>query len=387
MKVGIITIHNSPNYGASLQSYALYRYIANQGVDCEIIDLHRPHEKDYISSKHFFLERPPHKTLKAVLKRFLRRCLDRISRQASPAQEVARERFGEFNGRIPLSRPYRGLDELYADPPQYDLYITGSDQVWNPTQPYVLDPFFLTFVRSGRKISYASSIGIEELTEREKEKFKSCLASYEKISVREKKAQALLEKSTGRKVGQVADPTFLLTPEEWSGEAAGRLVEGCYIFCFLLAFDGALLDYASRLARQSGKQLVVLARKRPKNHVECLFVEDAGPREWLSYVEHADLVLTDSFHCTVFSLILGVRNFYTYIPSWNKRGSRITDLLETYGLTGHLLDNSFSETYAELSRRAIDRRKVLHTMEQEAERSREFLLGCLRNKDKNLKRI
>ena len=72
MKVGIITIHNSPNYGASLQSYALYRYIANQGVDCEIIDLHRPHEEDYIPSKHFSLERPPHKTLKAVLKRLLR---------------------------------------------------------------------------------------------------------------------------------------------------------------------------------------------------------------------------------------------------------------------------------------------------------------------------
>lgn len=376
MKVGIITIHNSPNYGATLQSYALYRYIANQGVDCEIIDLHRPHEKDYISSTRFSLERPLRRTFKALIKGFLRSCLKRI-RNSDLKKEVVKKKFESFNSQIALSRPYRGIDELYADPPQYDLYITGSDQVWNPTQPYVLDPYFLTFVQKGRKISYASSIGIGELTEREKEKFKRCLASYEKISVREKKAQALLEKSIGRKVEQVVDPTFLLSPDHWKGEAAGRLVEGDYIFCFLLAFDKRLIDYASRLASESGKELVVMTGKCPKSSVNCLFVDDAGPREWLSYVEYADMVLTDSFHCTVFSLILGAKNFYAYIPSWNKRGSRITDLLETYGLAGHLLDNSLSARWEELSCRAIDRRSVLQVMQHESRRSQEFLLDCL----------
>lgn len=101
---------------------------------------------------------------------------------------ISESKFQDFNSQIRLSKPYRGIDELYRNPPEYDVYITGSDQVWNPTQNYCLEPYFLTFVKNknARKISYASSIGIDQLLPKEKKDFKRWLSSYNSISVREK---------------------------------------------------------------------------------------------------------------------------------------------------------------------------------------------------------
>lgn len=122
-----------------------------------------------------------------------------------------------FNSEISLSKPYRSIDELYANPPKYDLYITGSDQVWNPTQNYCLEPYFLTFVAEGqgKKISYASSIGINDLTIKEKSLFKKWLSSYDAISIREKQGKVLLQSFINRDIKQVPDPTFLLSMDFW----------------------------------------------------------------------------------------------------------------------------------------------------------------------------
>ena len=167
MRIGIITIHNSTNYGASLQAWALYKFLVDCGFDCEVIDLHRPVHDDYIFSKRFTDYHGMCKEAQRFhLKKFIR---THIIKKKEPAGVAAREaKFTAFNGKIRLSRPYRSIDDLYAEPPAYDVYVTGSDQVWNPTQPFCIEPYFLTFVKDGnaRKISYASSIGIESLARR-----------------------------------------------------------------------------------------------------------------------------------------------------------------------------------------------------------------------------
>ena len=144
-KIGIITIHNSPNYGASLQSFALYKYIEQQGYECELIDLHRPHYVDFKRSKKYLAYR---ENSIVKIKRIIKRL---IGRKSSLYFSSAKNKFDLFNRQIRLSRPYCGIDELYADPPHYDLYITGSDQLWNPAQPFCLEPYFLTFAPSEAK--------------------------------------------------------------------------------------------------------------------------------------------------------------------------------------------------------------------------------------------
>lgn len=378
MKVGIITIHNSHNYGACLQAFALYQYIVEQGHDVEMIDLYRPIHSRFTRSKKYKYMRTVKQSVFSLLKKNIKRLL--IS--TKPALSViSQKKFNEFNTYIHLSSPYRSIDELYSSPPSYDLYITGSDQVWNPTQAYCIEPYFLGFVKNhGRKISYASSIGISSLLENEKCQFKEWLSSYDAISVRETTAKKILEGIVDKKVYQVADPTFLLSRGQWGKMAAHSSYQyENYLFLFTLTFDKTLFDYAQSLKKESGQELIYLcADYVPKKYrTNCLCITDAGPYDFLYLIVHANMIITNSFHCVVFSIIMQARNFYAYISKWNQRGSRITDLLSTYSLSSHILDTSLSQSYTELSRNEIEYDVVTRIYLQEQDKSRFFLESYL----------
>jgi hypothetical protein len=376
-KVGIITIHNSPNYGACLQSYALYRYIQQQGNDVEIIDLHRPFAyEDYIPSKKYVCSRPVKRSLLSKLKGNVKSLIGIKTKNPSLYSPLAIKKFDEFNSIIKLSKPYRGIDELYANPPLYDLYISGSDQLWNPTQAYCLEPYFLTFVPNGqgKKISYATSVGITDLRDNEKKDFAKWLNLYDDISVREYQAQSLLQGLLAdKKVNQVADPTFLLDPKDWK-DMAVRPKQSKYILMFTLQHRPEILEYCLQLSKQSGLPLIELGQVQPDVlDGSYTAVKDAGPKEFLGYIENAELVITDSFHCTVFSLIMGANNFYTYIAPTNQRGSRIIDLLETYNLKKHLLPISLNSSFDTLMFETINKNVVSGIMKNERDRSRLFI--------------
>ena len=381
-KVGIITIHNSPNYGACLQSYALYRYIQQQGNDVEIIDLHRPFAyEDYIPSKKYVSCRSVKRSLLSKIKGNVKRFIGIKTKSPSLYSPSAINKFDEFNSVIKLSKPYRGIDELYANPPLYDLYISGSDQLWNPTQAYCLEPYFLTFVPKGqgKKISYATSVGITDLRDNEKKDFAKWLNLYDDISVREYQAQSLLQGLLAdKKVNQVADPTFLLDPKDWKNMAV-KPKQSKYILMFTLQHRPEVLEYCLQLSKQSGLPLIELGQVQPDVlDGSYTAVKDAGPREFLGYIENAELVITDSFHCTVFSLIMGANNFYTYIAPTNQRGSRIIDLLNTYQTIEHLLSPDLNVSFDTLMGSQIPHQKVNMIMKLERARSRDFINKYLR---------
>lgn len=380
LRVGILTIHNSPNYGASLQSYALYKYISQQsGIECEIIDLHRPHEDGYVKSKKFEPYRGKPFSIKRLIKSTLQKILRHESKNVTYYSIDSKCKFDEFNKGLNLSRPYWGIDELYATPPCYDIYMTGSDQVWNPTQPYCLEPYFLTFVPKGKKkISYASSIGVTELLENEKQDFRRWLSSYDAISVREHQAKELLASFIEKPVVQVADPTFLLDSGFWKKIAVYSRKSEPYILLFTVGFDSNLLQFAIKISNESGLRLIYLNQllSEPIDR-SYEVVNDAGPREFLGLIAHAEMVITDSYHATVFSLIMETKNFYTYIASCNKRGSRILDLLETYQTKNHLLLNDLSENYDDLSNRKIDYNLIRKIYKEEQIKAHAFLKNAL----------
>lgn len=376
MKIGIITIHNSPNYGASLQAFALWKYITDCGHECEIIDLHRPHQTDYVPSKKYKACRYNKDTFKIMIKKQVFRLLGMQPHRY--LTDEARKKFDAFNSLIRLSRPFLGVDELYSNPPQYDVYITGSDQLWNPTQPFCIEPYFLTFVPKGkRKISYSSSIGITELTEKEKSLFRNALVQYDAISVRETQAKQLLQSLIDNKIEQVADPTFLLPLEMWQSISVKPDLSEKYLLLFTLGFNKPLMEYAIRLGNQSGMRIVYLTAVQPGDNEQYKAVLDAGPREWIGYIANAEMVITDSFHGSVFSIIMGTNNFFTYISPSNQRGSRITDLLETFGLTDHLLKPELHQTYSELSAIEVNHEQVAEITQKECERSQYFLIRNL----------
>lgn len=380
-RIGIITIHNSPNYGACLQSFALYEYIRRLGHEVEVIDLHRPTHPDYIASRRFVPCSHRFETTSQRIKRIIKTGIKWLIRREKTLRTnicktpplSALQLFDTFNKQIRLTHPFKKIDELYAEPPVFDTYVTGSDQVWNPTQAYCIEPYFLTFVKQGRKISYASSIGIgaDKLTPQEQRKFKKWLSKYDRISVREISAQKFLTDLTGKEISYVADPTFLLDRSSWSNWAEVPKDDD-YILVFTLAYEREIVEYAIRLSEESGKKLIVLGIDQPEADGYTA-VKDATVRQWLGYIAKADMVITDSYHCTVFSIILNARRFFTYISPHSERGSRITDLFKLFGLERNLLDVRLNQSYKTLDKIVPDYNKIKTVFDSEQLRSREFL--------------
>ncbi len=374
-RIGIATIHKSSNFGGSLQAYALYKYLEKAGNDVEIIDILRPVHDHFIYDSHYPPYRSKQHSLKNRICESIKALLGRKNKKGY-ASEVSKQRFADFFKDIKYSKEYRKVRYVYKDTPKYDVYISGSDQIWSPMHPFSIEPFFLTFAPEGsKKISYATSIGVTELSEREKSDFKKWLASYEAISVREIEGKKLLESFIkDKKIEVVADPTFLLDIEEWKDLAIAPEIKENYILLFSLTNNKPLVDFAIRMSKESGKKLVIL--KGPTldaNSPNYILDNNIGPREFLGYFDNADMVITDSFHGSVFAMLMGAKNFFSYIQPISKTGNRITNLLNIVGQPNHLLPSDLSKDFAELNNEKINKNNLYERIAEVREHAREFL--------------
>lgn len=331
MRAGLITFHFAHHYGAQLQAYATMRAVQALGAECQIIDYRLPHTvgtnrvfksgrsvRDLASNGHTALHYP------AFQRRF--------------------QRFEDFVAREMALTPrqYSSARELAAEPPDCDVFLAGSDQIWNPYifQDKQFDPaFLLAFAGEKRRIAYAPSLGVPELPADKAGQLKAFLEPFSALSVREKRGQALLRQAAGREARVVLDPTLLLTGEEWGKLAVPPQGKRGYILCYFVSDPGETAPYAQELARRTGLPIVQLAGARRKIPGAKDLVFDAGPREFLGLFQHAAYVVTNSFHGAVFSLQFQ-RPFFTSMspkerrePTW----SRIYSLLSRLGCTGRVI--------------------------------------------------
>ena len=330
MKIGIITIQKSEvNFGACLQSYALFSYLKSLGHNTEVVDLLRPCHQGYKRSKE--------ELLKLSLKNKVSLYLDSVRKRFLGVKNDRIELIKEFNNLVSYSKQYRSIDDLYETPPIYDLYITGSDQVWNPIMPFRNDPYFLTFT-CGPKISYASSFGVDSISKESKVHYAPWLADYKSISVREESGADIVEDITGVRPKVVMDPVFLLSGKEWRLlENPRRDLKEDFVFLYMLHYDDKVLSLAKIEAENLGIRLVVtLSEDRDILDSSITQLKDVGPREWLWLIDNAQLMLTTSFHGTAFSLILGTP-FVVFEDKTKNTNSRITDMLSALNLTQNIV--------------------------------------------------
>ena len=353
MKIGILTVHRAPNYGAVLQCYALQQFLISMGHECKVIDLLRPYHEGFIPTPGFepYGIKQVHRNLKGEIRKFVGYYLHRYKANNKKfvlaySEELAHKEqlFLEFDKRIEYTEQYKSIGDLYANPPLFDIYVTGSDQLWNPTQPYCLEPFFLTFVKNGRKISYATSIGVSTIPYELEEKYVSWLNDYDYISVREQEAVDLLS-DVNKPVEKVVDPTFLLSKQTWEElvDISLDTFQGEYVFCFTLSYLADLHLFLKKYAKSKNKRYVYIVhafQDAPYTNKDndVIGLIDVAPEQWLGLIHNASEVFTDSFHGTVFSLIFG-KEFHSYIPPNNKRGGRIENLLKLFGLSERIIYN------------------------------------------------
>ena len=291
-KVGVITLHNSPNYGSCLQTYATQVVLARVGANAEIIDYYR---KDAIPENE--VNRALNGQLVKKMPIFKVPGVKQIAK-IPVSRMVARRRapLDEFrHSRLALTeRPYYSAEELDANPPVADIYCTGSDQVWNSIWNNGFDrAFYLSFAPEGkRKIAYAASIGKAKLEDWEAEPMRKALSSYSCISVREQEAADLLESIGVHGAVPVIDPTLMLNRDDWEEIADGWVSPEPYILVYQLNRNAEFDSYVQKVAKKTGLKVMRIAygvheKRSGENAVVCPSVG-----RFLSLFLGAEIVIT-----------------------------------------------------------------------------------------------
>lgn len=359
MKICIITCHDVYNVGAGLQAYALSRYLMDAGYDVRIIDykpeyLSRHYRLDVVSNPQY--DRPVVRQLYLLAK--LRGRLKRLHSRKKIEFDAFKRTY------LPVTeRQFHSFQELQQDPPEADVYIAGSDQIWNPLFENGRDPaFFLEFVKNGRKISYAASFAVHELNQETALADREYLQHFTAISVRESSGVRLIEKM-GLKAVQVCDPVFLLKRNVWEGMITPSH-RGRYIFVY--DFDHSDLIKKIALRFKQKDQLMIVSYFSSGYADE---IDESGPVGFLGNLANAELVISNSFHATAFSMIFHVP-FYTTARR-ESINERMKDLLEMSGLVArYVLDSKGAERAADIDWIGVD--KVL---KQTIQQSETYLLG------------
>ena len=360
MKVAIITLHRVYNYGSALQAYATQTVFERAGYEAEVVD--------YITEQ---------RTKKQIMKTAAAGSNQEMSSTAYKffkmfsvlLKEMTFGRFVKKN--LHLTKQYITADDLEKDPPQADIYVTGSDQTWNSQYNGGVDRgFFLTFAPKDKaKVSFVASFGKSYLNDKEVAETKPLIKEYKKLSVREDSALDVLHQLSRDDGIQLIDPTLQLTKNEWLRLASPRLVKEPYLILMLLYNeDNHATEYARKIADKKGLKLVKISWEMKKPPMVDKLFTHRSPADFLSLFANADFVVTNSFHGLAFSINLE-REFI--VVSRNEFNSRIESLLALTGLQERLI--STSEIALLESDEAIDYENVNKRLSVEREKAVEYI--------------
>ncbi len=361
-KTGIITFHFVNNYGGALQTFALQKYIAEEfGHDVRVID-YRNRFIQFTDFVRLFPVTPNSNEIAAGIRTMTSR-LRRL------------KRFDQFvKEHIGLTRRYESIGALKKDPPVFDHYICGSDQIWNPTITLKPDPaYFLSFIGDpAKKTAYAPSFGNAGIPGRTRAEVRKLINRIGYVSVREESGQKLIRKITGKAVEKLIDPTFLIDREEWDKIAVmpqSVRPDEPYILLYIMQQDDEVYEYARRLKEQLGIKMVEISRYGYNPGFVDETVIDAGPGEFLGLFKNAACVCTNSYHGLAYSVIY--EKDCCLVPC-KRFTARIDNLLNLLGIDAH--KDSKEERAMMLS---YDRDAVRKIIGKERERSRRFLQRAL----------
>ena len=334
-KVGIVTWYWG-NYGSILQAYALQQAIAELGLSCEVIN-HRVNGN--IKEQMFYRVR--HSGILNTIYYYTKKLGATIENHSLKELSYRNKAFNNFiKNNIQLSSEFYTNNNYYRCQ-QYDAYICGSDQIWNPNFTFLSSFYWLGFVNEKTKIAYAPSMGSELLTASDKEKISAYLKSFTGISVREIKSAEILSKlSLHHKVYTVVDPTMLITAEKWKEHLPKKSISEKYLFAYIIRGNKEQRNYIEKIARKYNLQLVVypylesnIIESDEKTWGDIRCFEDE-PFDFLEKIYNAEMIITDSFHCSVFSILFH-KEFFVL--------KKINDKTSQFGRLQQLLKMSSQE--------------------------------------------
>lgn len=303
MKTAIITFHNTPNYGATLQCYALSSFLKSEGLDVEVVNYMPPHNLLQYAKSLFGGKRRSLRNIERVIKfyKFVRKNL-------------------QMSGN-PVFRQ-RGLSSLAR---RYDLAFTGSDEVWKVDHMRKFDPtYYLNFcdIDHTRVYSYAASAStVTDLREYATDVI-PLLNRFSDFAIRDPSTAGMVQDLTGRPTFEVVDPTLLW---DFGSEALSRIITEPYIALYSW-LDDTSMSNVMKFASLNGLKVVSIGCINKGSHENLIGI---GPTEWMSLIKYSSCVVTDFFHGIVFSLIFK-RPFYAHVDS--KKRMKLEHILKIAGV-------------------------------------------------------
>ncbi len=354
-KICLVTSEESflNNYGAALQGYALYITLVNFGYDVRIlrykggmIDTSQIKEvlKSHIKNAH---ETIKHYTISEIVTKINFRTYHLIYKNELSHQ---RNLFQDFQTNMSFYDGHQlNWHQLKKSYPEADIYVCGSDQIWNPAHKNGRNDrgYFLDFVPNGRrKIAYAPSFGISDLPESAKKDIKELTKSFSAISVREKTGSEILRKYADQDVPVVLDPTLLLEAERWKNVMnIPRDLPEKYILCYRFCDSEQISSKIKGIQKKTRLPVLTLplsgASYKDKEFKKFF---RAGPNEFIGLIKNAEFVCTDSFHATVFSVLMETP-FITFLRGTKElRGTNMDSRVHNFLGLAHLENRICSET-------------------------------------------
>lgn len=385
MRISIVTLFDNGNYGSELQSMAMTLYLKNKDYEPVLCHIKAPNKAlrllevlvDAVVLKinTFF---------NAEMKMYLTDCTINAEKQRSISSEL-KEYVHSFVSRHIVSER---VSRWNVPNGKFDAYICGSDQIWSALKLPICSKLFLNGVSSDRKIAYAPSMGLDTLPTYYIKKVGKYISDFKYLSVREEAAKHAILENFGIDALQVLDPTMLVGRDVWDSLLAfegKKTPKKKYIFCYFL---GELSDDTVRCINDIAKEyeVIILPYEEDSIKVRNGNYQLADPLDFVNLIKHAQYVLTDSFHGSVFSVLYEKQFVVTKRTHVGRvaQTSRITSLLTIFGLEKQYCQ--YANEMLNALKTNIDYSTIYKQLENEQKISRAFLDNALDEINKTLKK-
>lgn len=333
-RIALLTWYSNGNYGTILQAYAL-KVVLDKIGNCDIIKFKKQRYKYSIEDLADSRKR------RMLIERFYEKIYARIFIKKYMIPEIEKsKKMKDFIAHV-LNVQGDDIENEQIKELQYDYFVCGSDQIWNP---YHFDPiYFLYFVSQGKKIAYAPSFGVSSLGEfpREKRLIQKYIKEFDAISVREESGKEIVKELIGKEVQVCLDPTLLIKCDEWEGFASSSdyVFPDKYIYCLFLGDYCKHIEKVKEISDTLKLPIYLHCYNRKDYFYNGNSFKSMSPIDFVAAIKNASFVCTDSFHATVFSIVFH-KAFISYKRfADNKKesqNSRIENLLKITSLTKRL---------------------------------------------------
>lgn len=367
MKVALLSFHNAYNYGAALQAYALQEYVQSIGYECEYIN--------YVNSSRSHAYDMDYQLKKAIHDRNIKQGVKVAL--GKPFMEKRGANFDQFySEKLRKTRKlYTCSNEAHELNDQYDKFVVGSDQVWNPKNNGGDCAFLLDFVvDKSKRIAYSSSFGVSQIPLEFQERYRKEFNQFGYLSSREEMGQKLIKELTGRDSMFVVDPVFLVGVKEWKKLSRGPDVTKKYLF-FYTNRNSQADKFLSTFGKSDYQYHILSSHLGVGDFVDRQkkVVFSMAPEEFLGEIENSNLVITASFHCLAFSIIFH-KQFVVFLTGDLGKDERVLNLLEITGLKSRIFSNNMTrkEIFEPIDYSEVDKR-----LESYIEESKTFLKAAI----------